>query len=92
MYALASESFFLELRCMIFNKDQDFLLAFGKNLRKLRKTKELSQEALAHKVRTAPSQIGRIERGEINPTVSTVKALANALEIQIQDLFLFDYS
>ncbi len=77
---------------MISNKDQDFLNAFGKNLRKLRKQKELSQEALADKVRTAPSQIGRIERGEINPTISTVKALSTALEVSINDFFRFDYS
>jgi len=77
---------------MISNKDQDFLNAFGKNLRKLRKEKELSQEELADKMRTAASQIGRIERGEINPTVSTVKALATALELSISVFFQFDPS
>ena len=77
---------------MIFNKDQDFLLAFGKNLRKLREQKELSQEELSGKMGTVPSQIGRIERGEINPTVNTLKILADALEITMKDLFLFDYS
>ena len=75
---------------MTSNKDSDFLLAFGNNLRKLRKQKELSQEALADLVKTAPSQIGRIERGEINPTLRTVKALATALEIRIQEFFSFD--
>lgn len=92
MYALVRENIFLELHCMISNKDPDYLKAFGKNLRRIREQKELSQEELSGKMGTAPSQVGRIERGEINPTVSTLRTMADALEIQIEDLFRFDYS
>ena len=35
------------------------------------------------------SQVGRIERGEINTTISTVKALAISLNIPVTDLFNF---
>lgn len=77
---------------MISNKDTKFLQAFGNNLRKIRESKDLSQEALSLKMGTTPSQVGRIERGEINPTVSTIKVLAEALGLQIADLFQFDYS
>lgn len=35
------------------------------------------------------SQIGRIERGEINTTISTVNAIAKALNIETKNLFDF---
>jgi len=38
------------------------------------------------------SQVSKIERGDINPTISTVYALAEALQIPIQDLFAFKFS
>jgi transcriptional regulator with XRE-family HTH domain len=77
---------------MISNKDTKFLKAFGNNLRRIRESKEMSQEAVSLKMGTTPSQVGRIERGEINPTVSTLKVLADALGLQIADLFQYDYS
>lgn len=76
---------------MISNKDTKFLKVFGNNLRKIRESKNLSQEALSLKMETTPSQVGRIERGEINPTISTIRVIAEALELEISDLFQFDY-
>lgn len=90
MNALAAINYFREIRCMISNKDSKYLKAFGKNLRRIRKANKLSQEALSSKMDTSPSQVGRIERGEINPTVSTLKVLADALSIDVKDLFSFD--
>jgi transcriptional regulator with XRE-family HTH domain len=84
--------FFCEIGCMISNRNDDYLKALGKHIRKIRTQKELSQEELSDKIGTSPSQIGRIERGVINPTVSTLKVLAEALEVSMQDLFLFDHS
>jgi transcriptional regulator with XRE-family HTH domain len=91
MYALAVKCYFLELRCMISNKDCRYLKAFGKNLRQIREANRLSQEALSSKMDTSPSQVGRIERGEINPTVSTLKVIADALSIDVKDLFNFEF-
>jgi DNA-binding XRE family transcriptional regulator len=47
----------------------------------------LSQENLANLADVPLSQIGRIERGEINSTISTGYALAKALEIEFHDLY-----
>jgi len=77
---------------MISNKDSRYLKAFGKNIRKIRQASNMSQEALSSRMETSPSQVGRIERGEINPTVSTLKVLAEALGVEVKDLFNFDYS
>ena len=71
-------------------KDIDYIKKFGEHLQKIRKSKSLSQEALAFSSDIPISQVGRIERGEINTTISTIKAIATALEIPVQELFNFD--
>jgi transcriptional regulator with XRE-family HTH domain len=72
------------------SREIDFIKRFGKNLRKIRQDKNISQETLALKADTSRSQIARIERGEINPTISTVSRFAEALQIDIQSLFQFE--
>lgn len=74
---------------MINVKDKKFIKSFGKNLKKLRKEAGLSQEELANDADIPLSQVGRIERGEVNTTISTVNVLAKALKVEIKDLFIF---
>lgn len=62
------------------------LKGFGKHLRNLRKEKGFSQEELAYMADVPISQIGRIERGEINPSLSSLYALSSALEISLPRL------
>ena len=71
-------------------KDLEYIKRFGINLKQIRISKKISQEILAYSADIPISQVGRIERGEINTTISTVKALANALNILVKDLFEFD--
>ena len=76
---------------MIGVKDKKFNILFGKNLKVLRKNKNLSQENLAYDANIPISQVGRIERGEINTTISTVLALSKALKLNHpKELFNFD--
>lgn len=70
-------------------KDLAYIKRFGENLRKIRISKKISQEVLAFSSDIPISQVGRIERGEVNTTISSVKVIANALEIDIKDLFDF---
>lgn len=72
----------------VYNKE--FLLAFGKRLKELRVSKDLTQVQLAEKAGIAYSQIGRIERGEQNPTLSTMFVLAKALDSDLNELTKFD--
>lgn len=74
---------------MINVKDKKFIKSFGANLKKLRKEANLSQENLANDADIPLSQIGRIERGEINTTISTIYALSKALKVNPEDLFKF---
>lgn len=71
-------------------KDIVFLKTFGKNLKEYRLNKGFSQEELAYAADIPISQVGRIERGEINTTISTVFAISKALEIDLDELFFFN--
>lgn len=70
-------------------KDEKFMKRFGLNLRSIRKAKGISQEELAGESGFELSQIGRIERGEINTSISHVAAIAKALHIKPEELFQF---
>ena len=70
-------------------RDIEFIKAFGINLKKLRTENKVPQEELANSSDIPISQIGRIERGEINTTISTAYAISKALEIDIKELFNF---
>ncbi len=50
----------------------------------------MSQEFLANKSDVALAQITRIERGVINPTICTIKALAFGLEVKTSEMFEFE--
>ncbi|WP_431133679.1 helix-turn-helix transcriptional regulator [Psychroserpens mesophilus] len=75
---------------MEYSKNQAFLIEFGKNLRKIRKSKDLTQAELASDLDVEISQISRIERGVINTSISTAYEIAKILDTNISDLFNFD--
>lgn len=70
-------------------KDQEFIEKFGKQLKKVREGKGLSQEELALKSNISQSQIARTELGSVNTSISHVNAYAKALGIEIKLLFDF---
>ena len=73
----------------MYYRDDKFIKKFGIRLRELRKTKGISQEKLAGDTGFELSQIGRIERGEINTSISHVAAIAKALKVKPEELFQF---
>jgi len=62
---------------------------FGKRVRKLRVEKGLSQEELAFKIGIHRTYIGGIERGERNPSLKNIAAIAKALQVTLSKLFQF---
>jgi transcriptional regulator with XRE-family HTH domain len=70
-------------------RNEKYLRAFGQNLRRIRKEKGLTMEALSFEAEIEYRQLGRIERGEVNTTISTVYVLAKALKIEESELFKF---
>ena len=58
-----------------------------KNLRKLRRVKGFSQERLARLADVANNTIIKIEAGKNqNPTLDTLKKIAKALDVSVDDL------
>ena len=70
-------------------RDPLYIVAFGSRLRELRTGRELSMEQLGHLAQIPLSQVARIELGKINPSISTAKALADALGITVAELMTF---
>lgn len=64
--------------------------AFGKNLKKIRLEKGLSQVDLSSRMNVEKTSISRLENGRVNFTFLTVIRLAKVLEVDISHLFLFD--
>ena len=58
----------------------------GKNVRKARKARGISQEALADAVGLAVTYVGQIERGARNPTLKVVEDFARTLGVKPLDL------
>lgn len=63
------------------------LVKFGERVRDLRKIQGLSQEELAFKADLHRTYIGMIERAEKNITLVNVEKIANALKVDIKELF-----
>ncbi|MBL0146743.1 MAG: helix-turn-helix transcriptional regulator [Chitinophagaceae bacterium] len=69
--------------------DKEYLKAFGNNLRRIRKRLGFSQERLAYEAEIELRQIGRIERGEINTGILSVKIIAEILQIDKKNYLIF---
>jgi transcriptional regulator with XRE-family HTH domain len=66
---------------------RDILVQFGKRVRALRKSQNLSQEAFAAKCQLDRTYLGGIERGERNVALRNLQAIAKALGMPLSDLF-----
>jgi transcriptional regulator with XRE-family HTH domain len=89
MYAYYDFYFFLEFPFVNNTRDKDLLKEFGQNFRRVRKAKKFTQKNLAFEADVEVSQIYRIENGIINPTVTTILLLAEAMGVPPS--LLFDY-
>lgn len=77
---------------MIHIYNQKYIKAFGERLRALREERKLSQRKLAEIAGIKYSQIGRIERGEQNTSLSSIYVLAKALEVTPSEFLDFKFS
>lgn len=58
----------------------------GENLKKLRLKKKLSQGDLSKKLTVDRAYISNIENGRMNPTLSTLQKIAEALGVSVKEL------
>ena len=68
---------------------KSFLKIFAENFKVLRKQKGFTQEDLAYESGITLSQIARIETAKINPTICTLKILAQTLGVPLKEMFDF---
>lgn len=64
--------------------------SIAKNLVYQRKLKGYTQEELSEKTQVTIRTIQRIEKGDVNPHLQTVKLLATALDVEIEDLLIIE--
>lgn len=67
--------------------ENNILIQFGNKVKDIRKQKGFSQEQLSFKANLHRTYIGMIERAEKNITLVNIQKIANALEVEIKDLF-----
>jgi transcriptional regulator with XRE-family HTH domain len=65
---------------------EKFIKQFGRNVRRQRSARDISQERLAEKVDLNIRNIQRIEAGEINILITTAKRIKSALGCTWDDL------
>lgn len=74
---------------MIKIRNEELLREFGVRLRNLRRERNMSQEKLANLAEITISQVSRIERGEVNPTLSTLDVIAKSIGVSRGELIEF---
>jgi transcriptional regulator with XRE-family HTH domain len=70
---------------------QEFQVRLGRRIRALRVRRELTQEALGEHAGVNYKYLGAVERGERNPSVKQLHAIAAALGVELQDLFVVEH-
>lgn len=63
----------------------------GQRIKKLRRSKGFSQERLAEIMGISPKYLSNIERGKENPTLDMFIKLANALNVEVAEVFNYSY-
>ena len=91
-FSLVFASYLLSLCVVIkknskkYFKDESFLLKIGENIRAIRIAQGFSIERLANDCGIDYSQLGRMELGKVNFTVSFLSKISKALDIDPREL------
>ncbi|MBU4380741.1 helix-turn-helix transcriptional regulator [Candidatus Parcubacteria bacterium] len=71
---------------MLITKSKNISKIFGKNLKKLRVEKQMSQGDIARALGVHRSYISGLERGVRNPTLINIERIARAMGAEIRKL------
>lgn len=64
-------------------------IKLGKNIKRIRRNKNLTQEKLAEMVKVTSKYIQYIESGKRSPSLKSLYKIAKALNVQVKDLMPF---
>lgn len=70
-------------------RDEKYLKDLGNRIKEIRTQKGVSTYDLSYESNISRSQINSIEKGSINTSVCTLKAIADALDLKVKDLVDF---
>jgi transcriptional regulator with XRE-family HTH domain len=65
---------------------QDWRVVLGRNVRRIRQQRKLTQEQLAFEAEIDLTYVGGIERGRRNPSLMVMARIADALRVPIVKL------
>ena len=68
------------------NEIHPYRLIFAQNMRKIRRLKEISQEALAFEAQVSRAYICEVERGNRAVSIDVMGRIADALELPLEHL------
>jgi len=69
---------------------QDWRVIFGRNVRRIRRQRGMTQEELAFEAKIDLTYAGGIERGKRNPSLLVMARIANALSVPLPKLLTSD--
>lgn len=61
-----------------------------RNIRKIRELKSLTREYVAEEVKMSMSGYGKIERGEVDLTISKLIEISKVLDVSVEFILKFD--
>ncbi len=65
-------------------------IQFGKQLRKIRRHHDLTQERLAELLNVSVEFVSNMERGINAPSFETIEKIAQAFDLPVNELFTFE--
>lgn len=65
---------------------EDLQKAIGQRIKKIRESKSIAQQDLAYSCNFEKSNMARLEAGNTNPTLYTLKKIAENLKVTLEDL------
>ena len=68
-------------------RDKNKIIKFGRNLCAERNRRGLSQDEFGEMTSMDGTYIGRIERAEVNPTLTTIISILEALNLPFEELY-----
>ena len=77
----------MQFYCVIENEEIQLIKAIGEKIRQKRINLNLSQENLSYDANIPRNQVGRIERGEISTSITTLYKICKALNMELEELF-----
>jgi transcriptional regulator with XRE-family HTH domain len=66
-----------------------YLKKLGQNIAHFREKRKISQYRLAKEIFSDQSNLARIEKGKVNPTVKTLIKISTVLNCKVKDFFDF---